>query len=188
MSRAKWPGPFKLRPENPRYLRPCVWVNCYHCGLLFPKEATFVSRRRTKDGTHLFCSPSHQALSQDRRRGVGSRVTLIPRHCIVCGKEFLPPKNSSPIQHCGRKCGTFTQSQKAARWQNRIMEIYLASRGITRSEYACEYCTRRTHVSITHKNGDWTDLRPGNLEARCINCAYLKKTGKPLAKQEAVKW
>lgn len=175
-----WPGPFLPRTDHAHLTRKAVWLQCYNCQQLFARDMS-LARKSSSRGHQVselsFCSRSCQGHSPNKPHGKGSIKPILPRNCIVCGKEFYPKKNTSKTLHCSPHCGTVTQSQKVAEYNSRALITFLSSRGYTHKTKMCEYCGSSNKVSINRINGNRRDLRPGNLELICWYCARKRKAG-----------
>ncbi len=104
------------------------------------------------------------------------------KHCLHC-KQLLTRKRFNGRcedmavflrrKFCGRECMAKSMIQPVVSRQG-----YLCRARKHRKDM-CDLCGGKDGLSINHKNRDWTDNSPGNLETLCISCHMKKHWAEP---------
>lgn len=116
-------------------------------------------------------------------------------NCLNCGKECKRPQNTYCTQRCRIK---LTRYRYISKWINGDIDgkrgKYNVSHHIEsyfkEKILACEKCgwkeinqkTKRTPLEINHKDGNYKNNRPENLEFICPNCHALTNNYRNLNK------
>lgn len=86
---------YQEQKKQPQILLP-GWKTCPQCGKrFFPNH-----------GKRIYCSDlcGQNARQTARNEKRAKDNPIQPKICAVCGKEFIPSRNSSRIKYCGTEC------------------------------------------------------------------------------------
>lgn len=111
--------------------------------------------------------------------------------CPHCNSYFTYRTSNSRGKYCSNQCQRdHNYTQYIKKWLNKEIpgtrgtiqvSNYIRRWLFEKHNNSCELCgwsainkwTQRVPLQVSHKNGDWTDNRPENLELVCPNCHAL---------------
>lgn len=132
-------------------------------------------------GERFLSRPTHKVDPQLCSASCRNKIRIKTHHltCQQCGVVFSPGFKWRIRQFCSPGCATTHRNlaQRAA-----LEQKFLSSRGL--SKLYCERCYLSkdeiaTRIFIVPKNGDKTDVRPGNLQCLCEGCRGALRRGYP---------
>jgi hypothetical protein len=116
---------------------------------------------------------------------------LLKSNCLQCNSTFSYRLTNSTGQYCSVQCqrdrnyATYIEKWllgeiDGARGKMQVSN-YIRRWLFEKHNNSCEICgwskinewTNRVPLQVSHKNGDWSDHRPENLELVCPNCHSL---------------
>lgn len=152
---------------------------CDHCRRIFSK--------RNKPNNR-FCSRSCSASFNNKLFPKRSKSSSPYNKCLFCSAE----KKREVNKYCSLECSAKHKTQKSIEgWISGIDPGYNLKTGqlksfirhwiLSQKNYRCEKCgwnevnpsTGKVPVEVNHKDGDWKNNSPSNLEVVCPNCHSL---------------
>lgn len=156
-----------------------------------------------KYGSGRFCSSkcARSFSTCEKRKEINEKVSkkLIKtgkycrnhvNECINCGEKV----KISSQKYCSMKCQhEFQRKEKVKKWKEGFITGNIGKRGLSNSirkyifekfNFKCSLCgwgeindyTKKTPLTIHHKNGDCYDQSEENLDLLCPNCHSLTST------------
>ena len=104
------------------------------------------------------------------------------KYCLQCGKQLERKRlrngdlesllHFSRRKFCGRPCMARNFDNRPVKKNPAWMTAHHHARKI-KGKGPCETCGRTRNVDVHHKNGNWQDNSPKNLERLCRSCHNL---------------